>query len=183
MRAVVVMRTVSIAVLCAGLLVLGAGCGLTVREAVRDGLDEATRPDNIKKVTSSAHDLASALVAGALDGGPTEKLTSQFAPLVENLVRTTLHAAAAGLNTDLSPAVARAVHASLDAALASLLGEPTRRSLDDLEDALISAAMTGLTRGIRDQIGPAIADTFDKTLGPALQRTIQDHLGPALAET
>ncbi|HEX4418360.1 MAG TPA: hypothetical protein VH165_10700 [Kofleriaceae bacterium] len=166
------------------ILVLGAGCGATVREAVRDGIDEAAKPENLKKVTSSAHDLAAALVTGALDGGTSaSKLPPVLAPLVEDLVRATMRAAAIGLDTDLSPAVERAIRASLDTALDRLLGKSTRRSIEDTENAMISAAMTGLSRGIRDQIGPALADTLDKTLGPALQRAIQDHLGPAIAET
>lgn len=179
MRGVVVMmRILPIAVVLAV-----AGCGATVREAVRDGIDEAAKPDNLKKVTRSAHDLASALVAGAIDGGSgAGKLGPVLAPLVDELVRTTMRAAAAGLDTDLSPAVARAVRASLDTALDRLLDAPTRQSLEDTESALISAAMAGLGRGIREQIGPALADTLDKTLGPALERAIRDHLGPALAD-
>src|ERR1043165_437971 len=183
MRAVLVVRNVQIMV-CSSLLALGivSGCGHTVREIVQDGIDEANKPANLKKLTNAVHDLASALTSGLSDGAPAGKLTNQFAPLIDNLVRTTLHAAAEGLDTDLSPAVASAVRASVDAALAPLLADSTRHGIEDLENTLIAAAMQGLTRGIRDQIGPAIADTLDKSLGPALHRAIQGHLGPAIAE-
>src|ERR1041385_3930802 len=114
MRAVLVVRSVPI-VVCAWLVGVGLaiGCGHTVRDVVREGIDEANKPANLKKLTNAVHDLASALTSGLADGAPTGKLSNQFAPLIDNLVRTTLHAAADGLDADLSPAVARAVRASV----------------------------------------------------------------------
>ncbi|HEY0195537.1 MAG TPA: hypothetical protein VGC42_30695 [Kofleriaceae bacterium] len=181
MRAVTVLVTLGLVAL--GLVALGlvAGCGHTVREVVRDGIDEVHKDDNLKKLTGAAHDLASAVTTGLIDGLPPDQVPSRLAPLIDNLVRVTLRAAAAGLDAELSPAVARAVRSSVDAALASILSDRTQHDLVELESTVIAAAMRGLSRGIRDELGPSIAGQLEKSLGPALQRAVLDRLGPSIA--
>jgi hypothetical protein len=160
---------------------LGA-CGATYRDAVRETLDEETRPDNWHKLRVPMRELAGDIARGVVDAAGASQLAPAIDAAIDRFVRTTLHAAAEDLDAELSPAIARSVRASIDAALAAMRSDGTRRGVEDITDAVTAAAMAGLARGIRQQIAPALAHTLDAALGPALQRVLENQLGPAAAK-
>lgn len=164
-----------------------AGCGPTVREVVRTGIDESSQKANWDKLRAPARELAGEVTRGVLDAGASAelgaKLGDKLDASVDRFVRTFLRVASEELDTELSPAAARAVRASVDAAMAGILSDGTKRGVEDIANRLTAAAMVALARGLRDQLAPAVASALDNTLGPAMQRMIENHLGPALAAT
>jgi hypothetical protein len=164
-------------------VVLATGCGHAIGEAVRDGIDEATRRSNWEKLRVPVHDLAEEIAHAVIEAVPPAQLAAQLDAIVDRTVHTVLHALSDELDGEASPAIARTVRASVDAALASLLSSGTVHRVEEISDAIFTAAMTGLARGIRQQIAPALADALDASLGPAMQRAIQNNLGPAMAAT
>lgn len=158
-------------------------CGPTVREIVREGLDEQTKRENWEKLRVPARGLAGEVASGVFDAGTSSQLASRLDASIAQFVGSFLHAASQGLDMEVSPAIARAVRATVDTAFAALLSDGTMRRAEDITDALTAAAMTGLVRGIREQLAPAIAGALESTLGPALQHVIENNLGPAMAAT
>jgi hypothetical protein len=167
------------------LVVVGfiSACGPTVREIVREGVDEQTRPANWEKLRVPVRELAGEVANGVIEAGTSSRRASSLDASIDRFVRTILHAASEDLDAEVSPAMARAVRASVDAALAAILSDGTMRRVEDITEVLTAAAMAGLARGIRDQIGPAIASALETSLGPAMQHVIQHNLGPAMAAT
>ena len=159
-----------------------AAC-LHTSDVVRDGIDEWSRRINWQKLREPARELATEIARGALDAGDALHFEQKLDAAIDRFVRSALHAASEELDGEVSPAMARAVRATVDAGLASLLGDGTVHRIEELTDALAVAAMAGIARGLRDQVAPAIASAIDRSLGPAMQRAIQDHLGPAFAAT
>lgn len=156
-----------------------AGCGSAVSEIVRDGIDEGTKRPNWEKLRVPLHDLSKEIAGAVLEAAPPAELAAQLDAIVDRAVRATMHALSEELDGEASPALARAVRASIDAALASLLSTGTVHRVEEITDALITAVMAGLARGIRQQIAPAL----EHSLGPAMQHAIQNNLGPAMAAT
>jgi hypothetical protein len=167
-------------VLLVAIVFLGACAGTTrgvVREVVQDSIDEGAKARNWDKLRAPIHDLAGEVAKGVIDGVPIDPAA------VERFVRTVLHAASQGLETDVSPAMAHAVRATVDEVLAAILSDGTKRGVAEITNALTAAAMAGLARGFREQMAPAIANALDTQLGPAMQRLIEKNLGPAFAAT
>jgi uncharacterized protein YidB (DUF937 family) len=158
-------------------------CAPAVREIVRDSLDESTREANWKKLRAPVRALAGEAAQGIIEAGTSSDVGPKLDAAADRFVRTVLHAASEELDAEISPAMARAVRASVDAALAAIASDGTIRRAEDIADALTAAAMAALARGIRDQVGPAIASALDQSLGPAMQRVIQNDVGPAVAAT
>jgi hypothetical protein len=176
------------AVVLIAVVFLGA-CGWATREVVRSSIDEETQRANLNKLHGPIRELAGEVAKGVIEaakgaalGATSPELTSRVDAAVERFVRTVLHAASDGLDADVSPAMARAVRATINEALAAFLSDGTKHGVSELTDALTAAAMAGLARGIREQIGPAAANALDTHLGPAMQRMIEHNLGPAIAE-
>jgi hypothetical protein len=162
---------------------LATGCGHAISEAVHDSIDEGTKRTNWEKLRVPLHDLAGEIARAVIEAVPQSQLAAQLDPIVDRTVHTILHALSDELDREASPAIARTVRASIDAALASLLSDGTVRRVEEISDVIFTAAMTGLARGIRQQIAPALANALDSSLGPAMQRAIQNNLGPAMAAT
>jgi hypothetical protein len=160
-----------------------AACAPAVREVVRDGMDESTRRGNWDKLRTPARELAGEVTRGVLDAGASSQLVAQLDASIDRFVRTVLHAASQELDGEVSPAMSRAVRAAVDAALAAILDDGTIRRVENIADALTAAALAGFARGIRDQVGPAMASALDRSLGPAMQRAIENNVGPAVAAT
>jgi hypothetical protein len=163
-------------------VVLVAGCGPITRNVVRSSIDEEAQRDNWDKLRTPLRQLAGEVAKGVIDAGTSSQIASSLDASIDRFVRTVLHAAAEGLGAEVSPAMARTVRATVDEVLAAILSDGTRRGAAEIADALTAAAMTGLARGIRDQLAPAFATALDANLGPAMQRMIEHNLGPAIAK-
>lgn len=167
---------------------LGGACAPSLREVVRDTVDEHTRPENLRKLRVLARVLAAEITKGVEDGALSPESRQDIERAIDEYVRRFLAAVAAETGKDLSPAIADTVRASVRAAVDEILNDRTVRRAEEVMDRLSAAAFSDLSRGmesmvtdLRSAIGSAMADVLKTDLGPAMRDVLDKEIGPALA--
>lgn len=182
-------------------LVCTLGCATGAEKMVRGGIEgglagtlEALNDPHNKEllrkilqdshIKQSAHDLTEAITGGALDGVTDAERMKKIREASDAYIRTIASAVGKALDEDISPSVARGVGDVVGGTIASAL-RPENRQLarsfiDGVTRSTITAFMQSTSKGLRDDLGPALNKVLAQDLGPGLQRVIEDNLGPAL---
>lgn len=178
----------------------GIGCvsaeGVT-RRAVPAAIDSSVNyledPEAQKKIVrlmedpqirEAAHDLTAALVGGALDGATEEERQARLREVTGQFIDTVAAAAARNLREDISPAMSQAAAASVQRVLSTAMSPKSREQAAAMVDAVTRSAITAMTestgRGLRDDIGPAMAKVIRADITPAMREAVTSDLLPVV---
>ncbi len=162
-----------------------------IEETLR-ALDDAENQKRIRSLLDDAEvqkaiaDLAEAMTGGVLDGLGDEERATRLGELSERLVSRLIAATSQGIRDELSPSVQSLVEGTVSRALERALGPKTQRDAKALAAGVAREAaatmITSTSRGLKDELGPALADVIDDDIGPALERLLAERLIPALSK-
>lgn len=163
------------------------GCLPSVRDVVRDAVDEQAKRENWQKLREPARAMASEITRGIADVVASSEARRKIEQALDQYVRVFIAAAADEAGKDVPPSVAAAVRASVQAAVHEVLDDGVVHKTQDVADRLAFAAASGLSRGLalelRNDLGPAIAHVVTADVGPAVRDALTRDLGPGLAAT
>jgi len=168
----------------------------TTPAAIQETLRALDDPENQKRIRSliddaevkaAIADLAEAMTGGVLDGLGDEERAARLSELSERLVSRLIAAASQGIRDELSPSVQSMVEGTVSRAIERALGPQTQRDAKALAAGVAreaaAAMITSTSRGLQNEIGPALAGIIDDDLGPAIERLLAERLMPALSRS
>lgn len=168
----------------------------TTPAAIEETLRALDNPKNQERIRSliddtevqaAIADLAAAMTGGVLDGLGDEERATRLSELSERLVSRLIAAASQGIRNELSPSVQSMVEDTVSGAIERALGPQTRRDAKALAAGVAreaaAAMITSTSRGLQNEIGPALAGVIDNDLGPAIERVLAERLMPALSRS
>lgn len=168
------------------------GCAPGTRTVVHEGLfqleqDKQTLYDLVPEVAieKAAQELARGLLEGSLDTLTDEQRKKQVRALVHNFVSSVekeLEAAGVGeLGDKAHDTVVRTVEDSVSAALSSGNRVAASRLGRSVAKATTDTLLSSLSTGWEEELGPAIAGSFQRDFGPALQEALHTNITPEVA--
>lgn len=154
-----------------------------VDSAVDTALEALARPENQRRlatilsspaVTGGVHDIAFAVVDGVFDGLQGRV---KFDLDTKTFWKDFDHA----MRRHVAPAVSNATRGAVDAALAAALSEENGVRVEALAAHATHGVIKGLSQGIREDLGPALAHMIVHDLAPAGAAAMENEIMPAFA--
>ncbi|HFE44155.1 MAG TPA: hypothetical protein ENJ18_01495 [Nannocystis exedens] len=167
----------------------------TTPAAIEETLRALDDPNNQQRIRSLVDDadvqtaiaeLAQAMTSGVLDGLGDEERAARLGELSERLVSRLIAATSQTIRDELSPSVQSMVEETVSRAIERALGPKTQRNAKALAAGVAreaaAAMITGTSRGLEKDLGPALAGIIDHDIGPAIERLLAERLLPALSK-
>jgi hypothetical protein len=132
---------------------------------------------NSQETRDAIRDLTASMVLGVVDGMQSARRTS-----AENNDEVSKSMREA-INRRIAPAVGRVAYRMTDSALDAALSDEHIARLEVLGEDATHAAIRGLSSGIEEELGPALAASLERDIGPALARVVERDLMPAMARS
>lgn len=152
--------------------------GRATEGAVEQAIDTLDSPETRERVSriiaspemqAAARDITAAVVAGVFQGVDLARARGQVPGVPDDLGKTI----GRSINRDISPAVGRLVHTTVDSAFEAALSEENTGRAEALVHRIGAGVTTGLANAVRDELGPALAVTIERDILPALGRGLQ----------
>lgn len=152
------------------------------RGLIQEGLETLDTPENRARLgrilgsqSDAVRDLSEALVLGMFDAVGSAGFDGVISR--EELAASLSEA----MDRHVTPAMARLARRTIDSALDSALSDTNIGRLETLGERSTHAAIRGLSTGIEEDLGPALAAALEEDIGPALAIVVERDLLPAVA--
>jgi hypothetical protein len=152
--------------------------GRAARGAVDDALAALDHPENRERLAriiasppmqAAARDITANVVAGVFDGLDMARDKGQLPRMPDDLGRSI----GQSLDREVSPAVGRLVHRSVDATFDAALSDENAARIETFVQRIGAAMSSRLSTAVRDELGPALAATLEHDILPAVGRGMQ----------
>ncbi len=154
-------------------------------DAVAGALDEQNRDLAAALATDprfaeAVNELGKALITGSLEGLADEEMNTLLRTRVDEFLGRIVPAITGAIDTELSPALQRAIAANVETALRTALSDRTRADASKLAETVLGVTVATVADGLQRELGPAAERVLVDDVGPGLQVAIEKNVGPAV---